>query len=167
MSPSWRRPPGRRTRWTSRKIEGTVLWKKPGAKKAARFTFKGTRLAPLYDRLGGLEAISLVVDEFVNRLGVNPVLNANPAVRGARPPAPAAYLKVQVSTLVCQVTGGPCKYTGRSMKDAHAHLHISAAEWDEMAKVFVGVLDEFKVPKADQQELLGIVASTRGDIVTR
>jgi len=53
------------------------------------------------------------------------------------------------------------------MKDAHRHLHITEAEWDAMVHDFVAVLDQFKVPKAEQAELLTIVGSTRGDIVTR
>jgi hemoglobin len=64
------------------------------------------------------------------------------------------------------VTGGPQVYTGRSMKDAHHHLHITEVEWDAMVSDFVATLDRFNVPKPEQQELLTIVATTKGDIVT-
>jgi len=121
----------------------------------------------LYDRLGGAYAIAAVVDAFIEKLLVNDTLNANPAISEARARVPKAGLKFQVTALVCQVTGGPQMYTGRSMKDAHRHLHITEAEWDAMVHDFVAVLDQFKVPKAEQAELLTIVGSTRGDIVTR
>ena len=121
----------------------------------------------LYDRLGGAYAIATVVDAFIEKLLVNDTLNANPAISEARAHVPKAGLKFQVTALVCQVTGGPQMYTGRSMKDAHRHLHITEAEWDAMVHDFVAVLDQFKVPKAEQAELLTIVGSTRGDIVTR
>jgi len=121
----------------------------------------------LYDRLGGAYAIAAVVDAFIEKLLVNDTLNANPAISEARARVPKAGLKFQVTALVCQVTGGPQMYTGRSMKDAHRHLHIAEAEWDAMVHDFVAVLDQFKVPKAEQAELLTIVGSTRGDIVTR
>jgi truncated hemoglobin YjbI len=107
----------------------------------------------------------VVVDEFIERLAVDKVLNANPAIDEARKRVPKAYLKFHVTTLVCQVTGGPCKYTGRDMKTSHAHLAITEKEWDQMAKVFKQVLDEYKVPEKEQKELFTIVGGTKGDIV--
>ena len=120
----------------------------------------------LYDRLGGVYAIATVVDAFIEKLLVNDTLNANPAIREARARVPKAGLKFQVTALVCQVTGGPQMYKGRTMKDAHQHLKITEREWDAMVKDFVATLDQFKVPKAEQTELLTIVGSTKGDIVT-
>src|SRR5262249_25904456 len=90
----------------------------------------------LYDRLGGGGPSSIVVREFLERLTVDKVLNANPAIKAARARVPKSYLKFHVTTLVCQATGGPCKYTGRAMKESHAHLHITEKEWTEMASVF-------------------------------
>jgi len=119
----------------------------------------------LYDRLGGAYAIATVVDAFIEKLLVNDTLNANPAIREARARVPKAGLKFHVTALVCQVTGGPQMYTGRSMKEAHRNLHITEREWDAMVRDFVAVLDQFKVPKAEQGELLTIVGSTKADIV--
>jgi len=119
----------------------------------------------LFDRLGGAYAIATVVDDFIEALLVDDILNANPAIKEARARVPKAGLKFHVTSLVCQATGGPQQYTGRTMKEAHAHLKITEREWDEMVKVFVGVLDKYKVPKAEQGELLQIVGTTKGDIV--
>ena len=121
----------------------------------------------LYDRLGGVYAIASVVDDFIERILVNDVLNANPAVNKARQTVPKAGLKYRVTELVCQVTGGPCVYSGRSMKDSHAHLNITEAEWDALVKDFVASLNHFKVPEKEQAELLAIVGATKGDIVMR
>lgn len=123
--------------------------------------------APLYERLGGLKGISLVVDDFIDRLVVNKTLNKNPAIKAGRKSSPAPYLKVQVSQLVCEVTGGPCKYSGKDMKSSHAHLNISGKEWDVMAGEFKKSLDKFKVPAAEQSELFEIVGKTKPDIVVR
>lgn len=119
----------------------------------------------LYARLGGAYAIATVVDDFIEALLVDEVLNANPAIKEARTRVPKAGLKFHVTTLMCQVTGGPQKYTGRGMKESHSHLKITETEWDAMAKDFVTVLDKYKVPKPEQQELLQIVVKTKGDIV--
>jgi len=122
---------------------------------------------PLYDRLGGLKGITVVVDDFIDRLVANKTLNKNPAIDAGRKTSPAPYLKFQVAQLVCEVSGGPCKYTGRDMKSAHAHLNISEKEWDVMAGEFKKSLDKFKVPAAEQQELFAIVGKTKPDIVVR
>src|SRR5262245_7734139 len=118
------------------------------------------------ERLGGAYPIAAVVDDFIERLLVNKTLNSNPAIREARSRVPAAGLKFHVTTLVCQVTGGPCKYVGRSMKDAHAHLHITEKEWQAMVADFRKTLDRFRVGKTEQDELLVIVDGTKPDIVT-
>ena len=132
-----------------------VSAQQPGAEKS------------LYDRLGGLNGITLVVDDFINRLVANQELNRNPAIDAGRRRSPAPYLKFQVSQMVCGVTGGPCKYTGKAMKESHAHLNISEKEWGVMAKEFKRSLDKFKVPAAEQKELFDIVGATKADIVVR
>lgn len=119
----------------------------------------------LYDRLGGLAPISVVVSDFLDVLVPDPVLNANPAVDAARRRVPAPYLKYQVTALVCQATGGPCQYQGRGMKQAHAHLNITEKEWDRMVTLFKEVLAKHNVPAKETEELLEIVDSTKADIV--
>lgn len=119
----------------------------------------------LYDRLGGLKGITVVVDDFIDRLLVNETLNKNPAINAGRKSSPAPYLKFQVSQMVCEATGGPCKYTGKGMKESHSHLNITEQEWNVMAAEFQISLDKFKVPPAEQKELFDIVGTTKADIV--
>ncbi len=67
--------------------------------------------------------------------------------------------------MVCGATGGPQQYTGRSMRDSHAHLKITADEWTAFVDDFHQTLDKFAVPERERGELLAILGSTRGDIV--
>lgn len=120
---------------------------------------------PLYDRLGGVYSIATVVDDFIERLLVNQTLNANPAIEEARARVPKAGLKFHVTALVCEVTGGPCKYTGRAMKESHQQLNITEGQWQAMVADFRKTLDKFKVPAKEQGELITIVDSTKTDIV--
>jgi len=119
----------------------------------------------LYDRLGGVYSIATVVDDFINRIMVDPRLNANPQVDEAHHRVPPAGFKYLVTERVCWATGGPQKYTGKSMADSHANLKITAEEWDAFLDDFQQTLDKFAVPAEEQGELKAIVNSTRSDIV--
>lgn len=119
----------------------------------------------LYDRLGGVYAIAVVVDDFIDRLMSDPRLNANPKVDEAHHKVPPAGFKYLVTEQVCWATGGPQKYSGRSMGDSHAHLGITPGEWDAFLDDFRQTLDTFGVPERERSELFAIVDSTRGEIV--
>ena len=119
----------------------------------------------LYERLGGVYSIATVVDDFIDRIMVDERLNSNPRVDEAHHRVPPAGFKYLVTEMVCWAAGGPQRYTGRSMRDSHQELKITAAEWDAFLDDFQQTLDKFSVPQAEQAELQAIVASTRGDIV--
>ncbi len=119
----------------------------------------------LYDRLGGLAPISVVVSDFIDAMVPDAELNKNPDIDAARKRVPAAYLKYHVTAMVCQATGGPCVYHGRNMAESHAHMHITEKEWDRMVTIFKGVLAKHKVPEKETGELLEILGSTKADIV--
>jgi len=119
----------------------------------------------LYDRLGGLAPIAVVVNDFLDALVPDEILNANPAVDAARKVVPAPYLKYHVTAMVCEATGGPCRYHGRWIKESHAHLNITGREWDRMVTIFKEILARHGVPAQESQELLDIIDSTKADIV--
>lgn len=119
----------------------------------------------LYDRLGGVYAIATVVDDFIDRIMDDPRLNANPKVDEAHHRVSRAGFKYLVTEQVCWATGGPQKYTGRSMRDSHAHLDITPTEWAAFLDDFQQTLTRFGVPQAEQRELFAIVESTHSDIV--
>jgi hemoglobin len=124
-----------------------------------------TSAQSLYERLGGVYAIAAVVDDFINRIMDDPRLNANPKVDEAHHRVSRAGFKYLVTEQVCAATGGPQRYTGRSMSESHVHLDITEAEWQVFLEDFRQTLAKFGVPQAEQQELFAIVASTKQDIV--
>jgi len=119
----------------------------------------------LYDRLGGVYNIATVVDDFIDRIMVDPRLNANPRVDEAHHRVSAAGFKYLVTEMVCWAAGGPQTYTGRSMGDSHRHLSITPEEWVAFMDDFQQTLDRFAVPEPEQDELKAIVESTREAIV--
>ena len=119
----------------------------------------------LCDRLGGVYSIATVVDDFIDRVMTDPRLNANPLVDEAHHRVPPAGFKYLVTEMVCWATGGPQKYTGKSMAESHSHLKITSTEWEAFLDDFRQTLDKFAVPTGEQEELKAIVNSTRADIV--
>jgi hemoglobin len=119
----------------------------------------------LYERLGGVYAIATVVDDFIDRIMDDARLNANPKVNEAHHKVARAGFKYLVSEQVCEATGGPQRYTGRSMYDSHADLEITEQEWQAFLDDFKQTLDKFGVPETEQAELFAIVDGTKKDIV--
>ena len=120
----------------------------------------------LYERLGGVYAIAVVVDDFIDRIMVDPRLNANPRVDEAHHRVSAQGFKYYVTEQVCWAAGGPQTYSGRTMLDSHRELLISGAEWDAFMDDFHQTLAKFGVPERERGELDAIVKSTKDDIVT-
>ena len=120
----------------------------------------------LYERLGGVYSIATVVDDLIDRVMADARLNANPLVDEAHHRVPPAGFKYLVTEMVCWATGGPQKYTGKSMKDSHDQLKITGKEWEAFLDDFQQTLDKFAVPAGEQAELKAIVNSTRSDIVS-
>ena len=119
----------------------------------------------LYDRLGGVYSIATVVDDLIDRVMSDPRLNANPLVNEAHHRVPPAGFKYLVTEMVCWAGGGPQKYSGKPMAESHAHLKITATEWEAFMDDLQQSLDRFAVPAQEQAELKAIVNSTRSDIV--
>jgi hemoglobin len=119
----------------------------------------------LYERLGGVYAIAAVVDDFIDRVMSDPRLNANPAVDDAHHKVPPAGFKYLVTEMVCHATGGPQRYSGKTMEESHRHLKITPGEWEAFLDDFRLTLALFHVPEREQAELFAIVQSTYGEIV--
>lgn len=119
----------------------------------------------LYDRLGGIYNIATVVDDLIDRIMIDPRLNANPRVDEAHHRVSAAGFKYLVTEMVGWATGGPQQYTGRSMGDTHRHLMITGEEWLAFMDDFQQTLDRFEVPQPEQDELRAVVETTREAIV--
>jgi hemoglobin len=124
-----------------------------------------TQPTPLYERLGGIYNIATVVDDFIDRIMVDDRLNANPRVDDAHHRVLPPGFKYLVTEQVGEATGGPQRYTGRSMEDSHRDLLITADEWRAFIDDFNQTLDKFGVPQQERAELLAIIESTRDDIV--
>jgi hemoglobin len=113
----------------------------------------------LYDRLGGTDAITAVVRAVADRQLKDDRIDQKFARTNAD------RLIKEFVDQICEATGGPCTYTGRSMTEAHHNMGVTNGEFEAFVQDVVAVLDDFKVGKAEQDELLNILAPLRGEIV--
>jgi hemoglobin len=120
--------------------------------------------ASLYDNLGGKTAIVAVVDDFVGRVAADKRINAFFAATAADPKRLSAF-KSNLVDQICQASGGPCQYTGKSMKAAHAGMGISNADFGALVSDLTATLDKFHVAAQDKDALLGVLGPMRPDIV--
>ena len=118
-----------------------------------------TAKQPLYDRLGGKGAIQAVVDDFIGNVAADARINK----RFANADIPR--LKTKLVEQICEASGGPCKYTGATMLDAHRGMNVTDAEFTALVEDLVKSLDKFKVPSQEKGELLSALGGMKGQIV--
>jgi hemoglobin len=113
----------------------------------------------LYERLGGKDAIVAVIDDFVGRAAGDARINS----KFGR--TDVTRLKAMLVDQVCEASGGPCRYTGRSMRETHTSMGVTAGEFDALVEDLVATLSQFGVPQTEQDELTGLLGPMRPDIV--
>ena len=113
----------------------------------------------LYERLGGVEAITAVARAFEDRAAKDDRINQKFAKTNLD------RLTKEFVDQLCQDTGGPCTYTGLSLRQAHTNMGVTSGEWGAFMEDLVATLDSFNVGKAEQDELLNKLRPMRADIV--
>lgn len=119
----------------------------------------------LFERLGGTYAVAGIVDEFVERMISNPVVAQNRAVMRTVEPGHVPGLKFQITAFVINAAGGPYRYHGQSMLDAHRGMQITDDQWNAAMAELRAVLARRQVPEPEQKELVALLESTRDRIV--
>lgn len=116
----------------------------------------------LYQRVGGYDALAAVTDDFIGRLASDKELGR--FFVGASDDSKKRIRQLVLDQL-CAATGGPCIYIGRDIKTVHKGLKITEKDWDASVKHLTATLDKFKVQKKEKEEVLGVIASLKKDIV--
>ena len=122
---------------------------------------QGAKGKPLYERLGGKEAITAVVDTFVGKVG------ADKRINGYFTTTDLTKLKMHLVSQICEASGGSCTYAGRTMKQTHAGMGVTNAAFDALVEDLVAALDHHKVGKTEKDELLAVLGPMRSDIVEK
>jgi hemoglobin len=117
--------------------------------------------ASLYERLGGMAAIQAVVEDFYDNVASDERIN------GFFIGADANEVNRLLAEQICQAAGGPCKYSGRDMISVHTGMNITEAQFNALVEDLVRSLNKFNVPAREQNELLKVLGSMKGDIIDR
>lgn len=120
--------------------------------------------ASLYKRLGGYDAIAAVVDDFLGRAANDKQLSR--FLVGLSTESKKRLRQLIVDQL-CEATGGPCFYTGRSTKAAHAGLGITESDWQVTVNYLAAIMDRFGVPQKEKGEFLALASTLKPDIVEK
>ena len=145
-------------KYTLLALAAGLLWLTPLSQAAGNDT--------LYKSLGGKKAIVAVVDDFVGRVAGDNRINSFFKATASDPKRLAKFKKNLVDQ-ICEAAGGPCKYTGKDMKTAHAGMGISGDDFDALVQDLVAALDKFSVKDGDKQALLGVLGPMKKDIVEK
>lgn len=117
----------------------------------------------LYERLGEEAAIKAVVDKFIEFVATDDRINSFFAETVAQNRVDA--LKMNLVNQIGEASGGPQKYTGKNMVDAHTGMNIQDADFDALVEDLVKALDFYNVPEQEKGELLAVLGPMRSDII--
>ncbi|MEW8469238.1 MAG: group 1 truncated hemoglobin [Candidatus Thiodiazotropha sp.] len=120
--------------------------------------------ASLYERLGGYNAITAVVDEVVVQIAADEKLGRFWAHRGKDGIAREKQLIVD---FIVAKAGGSLYYRGREMKLSHEGMQIDEQDWEILIDALKNTLHKFNVPARESREVLEFFDTTKKDIVEK
>ncbi|MFN8348644.1 MAG: group 1 truncated hemoglobin [Spirosomataceae bacterium] len=125
----------------------------------------------LYERLGGVNAISMVVDQFITNVAADPnmIRTFTPLLTevGKGNTARLTALRNNLIDQIGQASGGPQVYKGKDMVTAHKGMKITDTEFSSLVNDLVAALDKFNVPTTEKNELLGVLGGLKPMIVNQ
>jgi len=116
----------------------------------------------LYERLGGYDAISAVVNDLLPRLMADSRLGRFWENRGEDGINREEQLLID---FLCSSAGGPLLYTGRDNKTSHKGMGIGEGDWEKFIGHLNATLEKFQLPQQERSDVMGFIESTKADIV--
>jgi hemoglobin len=113
----------------------------------------------LYERLGAQSGVAAISDALIDRVASDPILDRSFVDTNL------ARIKRLLAEQICDLSGGPCHYSGDPMREVHAGHHITEAEFYRMVDTLRGILKERHVSVSASNELLRLLAPMKRDVV--
>ncbi len=113
----------------------------------------------LYQAFGGKPGLEKLMADFVPRLKADPRIGAFFKETNLK------ELQAQLTSQLCVVSGGPCKYEGANMKDAHADMEVRKADFNALVELLQQSMDAQGIPFTVQNRMLAQLAPMHRDVV--
>jgi len=113
----------------------------------------------LYKRLGGYDGIAAFADELIAQVREEKFRGFSTSSQ--------QRVRQNIVDFMCKATGGPCNYSGRDMKTAHAGIGITTKDWQKFLTVFDNTMRKFKLPEHTQKDLAALLLPLEKDIVEK
>ncbi len=126
---------------------------------AAQAQAQATPSPHLYDAFGAREGIKRLTDDFVQRI------TTDVRIADKFKDSNLKRLREKLEEQFCQIMGGPCVYSGDSMKEVHAGMGIHMADFNAVVEDLQLAMDSQGIAFADQNALLALLAPMYKDMV--
>ncbi|MFQ5549449.1 MAG: DUF4440 domain-containing protein [Woeseia sp.] len=113
----------------------------------------------LYQRLGGYDVVAAILDNWGPRVFDDPELSLFLADIDEEMGTKGRELALD---LLCDLTGGPCVYTGRDVKMVHTRVGITDEHWQSVLEYMEQTLDELNIADDEKTDFIAIIASLGG-----
>lgn len=118
-------------------------------------------LLPVYKDFGELPGLTALMDDFMA------LLLADRRMKPFFEDVDQVAVKKHLVEQFCVILGGPCSYTGRDMREAHAGLEINRNNFNALVEVLQVAMDKRDIPFRSQNRLLAKLAPMHREIETR
>ena len=115
----------------------------------------------LYEELGETSGIAAISNTLIDRVASDPILGRSFKDTNL------VRIKGLLAQQICDLSGGPCRYSGDSMRAVHAGHQITEAEFYRMVDTLRNILEERHVGIGATNELLRLLAPMKRDVVER
>ena len=133
----------------------------PGGEMAERAGATPIPGQSVYRAFHEKEGVDRIIDDFVTRITTDPRISRR--FDGAN----LVRLRLELKAQVCYLIGGPCDYTGKDMKTAHAGMNLRNRDFNALAEDLQISMNKEHVPFPAQNQLLAKLAPMQHPIVTR
>lgn len=113
----------------------------------------------LYEELGGAPAVEKIVDNFIAEIGYSKTIVKHFEETNLD------RFRAKMIEHMCEVSAGPCKYTGDTMLQTHQNRHITESEFNQTVDLLINALNKAGIPHTTQNKLLARLAPMRSDII--
>ena len=113
----------------------------------------------LFERIGGEAKLRATAEEFTN------VILEDDRINFTFADSDMSKFKKLIYEQFCELTQGPCKYTGRDMYEAHKKLNLNNAQFNALAEDLYIALDRVHVPYRVQNRLMALLAPMQRDVI--